>query len=103
MTVKAAKFTPEVMLAAPRRSTGVPNGDGSRVLYTVSTYSFSDHKSKGEVRLYNVDSNESSLVTDVEGASEPNWIDYEQAILLVAGKNGSTDVVIGNPDRFGET
>lgn len=103
MTIKAAKFTPEVMLAAPRRSPGIPNSDGSRVLFSVSTYSFSDHKSKGEVRQLKADSNESCLVTDVEHASEPNWVDDEQALLLVDGKNGSTNVVIGDPDNFAET
>jgi hypothetical protein len=103
MTIKAAKFTPEVMLAAPRRGPGVPNSDGSRVLYTVSTYSFSDHKAKGEVRQLKADSNESCIVTDAEHTSEPNWIDDELVLLLVAGKNGSTEIVIGEPDRFAET
>jgi hypothetical protein len=103
MTIKAAKFTPEVMLAAPRRNPGVPNRDGSRVLFTVSTYSFSDHRSKGEVRQLRTDSNESCLVTGAEHASEPHWIDDELVLLLVASRNGSTNVVIGDPDNFAET
>jgi len=103
MTIKAAKFTPEVMLAAPRRSSGVPNSDGSRVLFTLSTYSFSDHKSKSEVKQLKADSNESYLVTDAELTGEPNWIDDELVLVLGAGKNGSTNVVIGDPDRFTET
>lgn len=36
MTIQAAKFTPEVLLSAPRRSPGVPNATGELVLYTVS-------------------------------------------------------------------
>jgi hypothetical protein len=36
MTIQAEKFTPEVLLSAPRRSPGVPNSTGELVLYTVS-------------------------------------------------------------------
>jgi hypothetical protein len=36
MTLTATKFTPEVMLSAPRRSAGVPNPSGKLALYTVS-------------------------------------------------------------------
>jgi hypothetical protein len=36
MTRKATRFTPEVLISAPRRSTGVPNSTGELVLYTVS-------------------------------------------------------------------
>ncbi len=37
MTLTATKFTPEVMLSAPRRSPGVPNPAGTLALYWVST------------------------------------------------------------------
>jgi len=35
MTIRATKFTPEVLLSAPRRSIGMPNPSGTAVLYTV--------------------------------------------------------------------
>lgn len=38
MTVHASRFTPEVLLSAPRRSTGVPNSTGDLVLYTVCSH-----------------------------------------------------------------
>ena len=34
MTITATKFTPEVLLSAPRRSTAVPNPAGTHALYT---------------------------------------------------------------------
>ena len=37
MTIQASKFTPEVLISAPRRSAGVPNSTGDKVLYTVSS------------------------------------------------------------------
>jgi hypothetical protein len=36
MTVKATKFTPEVLLSAPRRSPAVPSPNGKKALFTVS-------------------------------------------------------------------
>jgi hypothetical protein len=88
------------MLSAPRRSAAVPNDQGDRILYTVSTYSFSEHKKTGEVRMLLPKSGESILVTDKTGASEPTWID-DNVLLLIPGKDdGTTDVVIGDPTDF---
>ena len=104
MTVRARKFTPEVLLSAPRRSAGVPNDQGDKILYTVSTYSFSEHKRTAEVRLLSAKSGESILVTDKSGASEPTWIDNKNVLLLIPGKDdGTTDVVIGDPADFEKT
>lgn len=36
MTLTATKFTPEVLLTAPRRSPAVPNAKGTKALFTVS-------------------------------------------------------------------
>ncbi|KKY27519.1 putative oligopeptidase family protein [Diplodia seriata] len=100
MTIKAAKFTPEVLLSAPRRSAGVPNADGSKVLYTVSTYSFADHASTAEVRVLDVASGESTVVSDNGDASEPTWLDGSDILLLLPGSNGTTDVLVGPYDDF---
>ncbi len=37
MILKAVKFTPEVLLSAPRRSPGAPNSTGEKVLHTVGS------------------------------------------------------------------
>lgn len=100
MTIKAAKFTPEVLISAPRRSAGVPNPDGSKVLYTVSTYSFSDHSSSSEVRVLDVASGESTLITDSSDVSEPTWLEGSDILLLSSGANGTTDVLVGPYDDF---
>lgn len=100
MTIRAAKFTPEVLLEAPRRSEGLPNADGSQVLYSVSTYSFAQHTKKSEIRLLDVESQQSSLITDDKAASEPAWIDDETIVLLTSGEDGTTNVVVGDPKNF---
>lgn len=100
MTIKAAKFTPEVLLEAPRRSVGVPNSNATRILYSVSTYSFEEHAKKSEIRLLCPESQQSTLVTDDDSASEPNWIDDETIVFLKSEDDGTTSVVVGDPSSF---
>lgn len=99
MTIRANKFTPEVLLSAPRRSEGNPNSDGSKVLYSTSTYSFEHHAKTSEIRVLDVQSGETSLISNSEGASEPQWLDDETVLLLSEGKEG-TSVKVGSVDGF---
>ncbi|RMZ66877.1 nucleolar ATPase Kre33 [Pyrenophora seminiperda CCB06] len=100
MTIRAAKFTPEVLLSAPRRSAGVPNSDASKILYELSTYSFSEHVTKKEIRVLDVASQQSGLVTDDKSYSEPTWLDDETVLLLKSNDDGTTDIVAGLPKKF---
>jgi hypothetical protein len=100
MTIRAAKFTPEVLLEAPRRSQGLPNSDASQILYNVSTYSFAQHTKKSEIRILDVESQQTSLVTDNKSASESVWIDDETIVLLMSEDDGTTSVVVGDPKSF---
>lgn len=100
MTIRAAKFTPEVLLSAPRRSEGLPNSDVSKVLYSVSTYNFEEHVKKSEIRILDVASQQTSLVTDDKTASEPTWIDDDNILLLKSGDDGVTTVLVGKADNF---
>ena len=100
MTIKALKFTPEVLLEAPRRSEGIPNTDASKVLYSVSTYSFSEHEKKSEIRILDVASQQTTLVTDSKTASEPTWLDDETILLLESNEDGTTSITVGKADSF---
>lgn len=103
MTVRATRFNPEVLLSAARRSYGVPNAKGTLVLFTLSSYSFTDHKHTKEVRVVNFLSNESTLVSAAEGAGQPNWLDGDEVLLLIPGEKGVTNVVVGEVDAFEKT
>ncbi|KAF1986228.1 dipeptidyl-peptidase-like protein V precursor [Aulographum hederae CBS 113979] len=103
MTIRAKKFTPEVLLSAPRRSAGIPNRDASKILYSVSTYSFAEHKKKSEVRVLDAAARESTLVTGEEGAGEYCWLDGEEVLVCVPGENGETKVVVGSVGEFEES
>jgi dipeptidyl aminopeptidase/acylaminoacyl peptidase len=100
MTIRAAKFTPEVLLEAPRRSEGLPNSDASKVLYSVSSYSFAEHAKKSEIRILDVESQQTSLITDDKSASEANWIDDESIVFLKSEDDGTTNIVVGDPENF---
>ncbi|EAQ93601.1 hypothetical protein CHGG_01836 [Chaetomium globosum CBS 148.51] len=93
MTLTANKFTPEVMLSAPRRSSGVPNASGTLVLYTMSTYCFEEHKNSPQIRILEIDSGNSITVFEGTGASEPVWVEDEVVLYLKSGDNGNTTLV----------
>ncbi|KAK4129285.1 hypothetical protein N657DRAFT_609457 [Parathielavia appendiculata] len=94
MTLTATKFTPEVMLSAPRRSAGIPNPSGKLALYTVSTYSFGDHKKTTQIKILNIESGDSVLLVDEPGWSEPVWLSNEEVLYLKSRDNGCTSLVI---------
>ncbi|KAK3300056.1 Alpha/Beta hydrolase protein [Chaetomium fimeti] len=93
MTLTANKFTPEVMLSAPRRSAGVPNPSGKLVLYTVSTYCFKEHKNTSQIKVLEIDSGNSTTVFEGPGASEPVWLGDNDVLYLKSGDNGSTVLI----------
>jgi dipeptidyl aminopeptidase/acylaminoacyl peptidase len=100
MTIRASKFTPEVLLSAPRRSAGVPNADGSKVLYSVSTYSFTTHSKKAEIRILDVETQQTSLVTDDSSAGDAKWLGDDELVILFSGDDGVTTVKVGKAGGF---
>jgi hypothetical protein len=87
-------------LEAPRRSQGLPSSDASKVLYSVSTYSFADHAKKSEIRILDVESQQTSLITDNQSASDATWIDDDTIVLLQSEEDGTTNVVVADPKSF---
>jgi dipeptidyl aminopeptidase/acylaminoacyl peptidase len=92
MTIQS-RFTPEVLLSAPRRSPGVPNFKGDSILYTVTTFSFKTHTKTSEIRVLNVGDRTSTLVTDSALASEPFWLSDDVIAYIEAGDNDSSRLV----------
>ena len=93
-----------VLLGAPRRSTAVPNSDGTLALYTVATYSFESHKKTAEIKVLNIKNGQSNLISDDEKASEPNWLGHgNELIWLKEGEKGATQLIHGDADDIGNT
>lgn len=100
MTIHAIKFTPEVLLSAPRYSAGVPDPSGFKILNSSSTYSFAEHSKKSEIRVLDVRTQETTLVTDDGGVSEPHWLDEGSIIVLKEESDGSTALKVGKIDDW---
>ena len=92
MVQRAMHFTPQVLLSAPRRSAGVPNPSGTKVLYTVSTYTFETHKKDIELRVLDVASGESQRLAHNDEISDLNWLDDDMFTCLQAEKDGTTSL-----------
>jgi hypothetical protein len=102
MTVRAAKFTPDVLLEAPRRSSGSPNSIGTLVLYSISTYSFEKHERTSELRVLDLEKNESHIISDSKNASSAKWLSDDTIAVLEPDK-GATNIVIGSVNDFEKT
>lgn len=85
MVKRASTFTPETLLSAPRRSVGVPNSNGTKVLYTVSSYDFHTHSKTSDFRILDVASGESQPIHGGKDVTDPNWLNDNEVICLAAG------------------
>ncbi|KLU87712.1 hypothetical protein MAPG_06706 [Magnaporthiopsis poae ATCC 64411] len=95
MTVVATKFTPEVLLSAPRRSAGSPNLSGKKILFTASTYSFEDHKKTSQIKVLDVESGHSTVLYDDLSYSEPVWVDEDHFLFVKSGDKGASSLMLG--------
>ena len=86
-------------MSAPRRSAAEPNPAGTHALYTVSTYSFESHKHTSETRLFDLQTRQSTLITNEDGTSEPHWLD-DQILYLKSGTKQSTELVVTSIDNL---
>ncbi|OXV10489.1 hypothetical protein Egran_01751 [Elaphomyces granulatus] len=97
MTVRQIKFTPEVLLSAPRRSAGIPNAGGTHLLYTESTYCFKTHAHTNEIRVLDITTSSSILITGDASASNPQWLgDHDKLVWLKEKENGNTSFIVGD-------
>ena len=95
MTIKAMRFTPQVLISAPRRSAGVPNTAGTHVLYTTSTYSFETHSKTSELRVLDIKTNESTQLAKDE-ISDINWLNDDEFVCLQSEKDETTSIYWGS-------
>lgn len=104
MTIRIkSSFGPEGLLTAPRRSGAYPSPDGTRLLYTESTYSFESHSRSTEIKTYRFSDEQQTVISRDVKASEPRWLgDGTQLVWLKDGDNGNTSFIIGSDDKSGK-
>ncbi|KAI6813056.1 alpha/beta-hydrolase [Hortaea werneckii] len=99
MVRRAMTFTPEVLLSAPRRSAGVPNPSGTKVLYTTSIYDFQAHKKTIELRVLDIESGDSHQLAKDDDVSDFNWLDEDTFVCLQSEEDGSTSVYVASVSK----
>lgn len=68
------KFTPEILISAPRRAPAVPNHDGTLALFTQSTHTIGEATTLKEVRVMKVESGESQQLVADEKVHDAVWL-----------------------------
>ena len=91
-----------MLLSAPRRSAAIPNAAGKLAVYTVSTYSFESHKKTSEIRVLDITTGRSRLISNEEKISSPNWLSDNELLWLKAEKN-ITKLMVGDADEAGKS
>ncbi|KAI1757347.1 prolyl oligopeptidase [Xylaria castorea] len=93
------KFTPEVLISAPRRGPAVPNYDGTLALYTESTHI--GGKSSKTFNLLDIATGVSSRILHDDQAYEPTWLGdgTNTIVYLRSGGMGVTFIITLDVDR----
>lgn len=99
-TMLVEKFSPEMLIAAPRRGPAVPNRDGSLALYTQSTHEIGG-KTRSEMRVMNIETSNSWLLFEDDKAFDAAWVGdgTNTVIFLKKGDLGVTWVMSKDADR----
>jgi dipeptidyl aminopeptidase/acylaminoacyl peptidase len=94
--------TPEVLISAPRRSPAIPNSSGTLALFTTSTYSFETHSKSQELRVLDIKTGQSTVLTSESGVSDPTWVpngdsEDEGIVLWLQGaEKGVTKLIVAD-------
>ena len=102
-TQNGTLFTPEAMLSAPRRGSALPNLDGTLALYTLSEYSFTEHKTTRGLYVMDLTNGSSWQFSNSSAVSNAIWLgDGSKITWLVSEDDGSTSLAVGDATTPGE-
>ncbi|KAK8079555.1 oligopeptidase family protein [Apiospora hydei] len=91
------KFTPEILISAPRRAPAVPNRDGTLALFAQSTHTVGEDKTLKEVRVMKVESGDSQQLVADDKVHDAVWLpdgstSPSAVIWLKKGDGGVTSI-----------
>lgn len=86
-------LTPQSLLSAPRRSTGIPNPSGTTVLFTTTSYSFQKHSETTRLQALLVQTGETTNIATNQNISNIIWLDDQVFVCLRTENNGTTSLL----------
>lgn len=89
----ASKFTPEVLIQAPRRGPAIPNTDGTRAVFSTSTHTIGGSTLK-EVKVLDLSTGGSQLLATNSKGQDFTWLTAESLVFLEPGDKGVTQLKI---------
>lgn len=93
---QAEKFTPEVLIEAPRRGPAVPNADGTTALFSTSTHTIGGDTLK-EVKILDLSTGGSHVLAANSKGHDFTWLTANSVAFLEPGeKDGETQLMITN-------
>lgn len=95
--VRVRELTSEALLSAPRRSPPVPNRDGTRALYTVTSTTLG-YKTTKDLRVLNLETGSSLYLCNDDRDHDAAWIPGTRydVIWLRSVDGGKTHVMVAN-------
>ncbi len=90
------KFTPDLLIEAPRRSPAVPNAAGTYALYTVSTYSIESKTEIKETKVLCLKTQEHLLFSDDPAVQSAQWLEDNLLLWTKSKDGGKTEFWIGS-------
>lgn len=91
----AKKFTPEVLIEAPRRGPAVPSPDGTKAFYTLSTHTVGGDTLK-EVKILDVETGASQVLSDSSRVHDVAWLTADSVAYLESGDDGTTELKVAD-------
>jgi hypothetical protein len=92
----ASKFTPEVLIEAPRRSPAIPSPDGAKALYTLSRHTIGKETVK-DIRVMDISTGISLRVVLADKVHDARWLGVGHKIIyLQSAERGITIVKLAD-------
>ena len=88
-----------LLITAPRRSSALPNDNGTYALFTVSTYSLESHSETVEIKVLNLRTGQTTLFSDDASHKSPQWLVVNQILWLKATDGGETQLWVGTAGK----
>jgi dipeptidyl aminopeptidase/acylaminoacyl peptidase len=102
--IEGGRLTAEILWKFGRTGNASLSPDGEMVLYTVTRFDYNTNKSKTDICVLNLETQESMVISDYQGRNfNARWFPDGSRIGYLSMENGSSQLWEMNPDGSGKT